>query len=201
MFNAIGQPRFNSPLIRFFGMKIGGAAAPTLAPEIAPSFDVNQQDDPALFFLRGERLLSGYRSPAAVAAQYTRVRLRNPVGSGVLCIVDAIQAISGASVVYGSENSLVDETTPSKLNSLDGRWSISGGTLPTCIFSDGANAATGSPNVFGVIGANELAIRPVRAVLPPGSGFLAFVSVVNTSMTFTIWARERLISAEELATG
>jgi len=201
MFNQIGQPRFNSPLIRFFGMKIRGAAAPTLAPEIAPSFDINQQDDPTLPFLRGERLLGGYRGPAAVAAQYGRVRLRNPVNSGVLVIVDAVYAICSQPVVYGQEGSLSDESSLSKLNSLDGRWAANGGGLASSIFSDGTNAATGTPNVFGIINSLDASVRRVGAVIQPGNGFLAYCSVVNVALSFGVYARERPVTAEELATG
>lgn len=197
MFNQIGQPRFNSPLIRFFGMKIGGAAAPTLAPEIAPSFDVNQQDDPQLFFLRGERRMTFSGTNSAVVGEYGRCRIRNPATSGVLIVIESIAITATTGFQFGATGNTSDETTPVTPSNLDLRYTGSG----TAICSRGTNAAAITDTSYGIIGSSNSAEREFGIVIPPGWSFYGQGQSTNVAVTFLIKLRERPIPAEELATG
>ena len=200
LFNAIGQPRWNSPLIRFFGMKIGSAAAPSLAPEIAPSFDVNQQDDPQLCFLRGEKMGGYGRTLAAAAAFYSSAALRNPAGSGILVIVDSIQAYSTASAVTVSISQLSDLTSAGPCTPLDTRWGNNVTTTARYTYrNDSAGPVAGArimevpQGTFGVL--------KMPVVLSPGFALVIETSSVNSALAWAIRFRERSIPAEELQTG
>lgn len=204
LFNAIGQPRWNSPLVRFFGMKIGSAAAPSLAPEIAPSFDVNQMDDPQLYFLRNERLGQGGTVLAAAAGFFSSAQLRNPANSGVLLILKGLTVYAtGASVDVSVVLNQAFNLTNVLSNPLsDTRWFDIGTTGTAGIVSSRNNNA-------GIAGsAARLMQVPVGTlhtitdvVLAPGDALVADTSVVNAALWFGFKWRERPIPAEELATG
>jgi hypothetical protein len=197
MFNQIGQPRFNSPLIRFFGMKIGGAAAPTLAPEIAPSFDVNQQDDPQLRFLRGERVMQTFQGQAAVAGQYTRFRVRNPPTSGVLLVIRWFNLVCANQARYGYTANLTDEGSVSSFNTMDTRWTGTGAAL----FSKGTNVAAITDQASGTWAPTTVQQVFLDMVLAPGWAFWLYVETVNVTANLTVNVMERAIPAEELQTG
>jgi hypothetical protein len=205
MFNAIGQPRFNSPLVRFFGMKIGGAAAPTLAPEIAPSFDVNQMDDPTLPWLRGEQLVSAVAAVSAAPANYSEAALRNPSGSGVIAIVEQLQMLATGQImiakVQADAGDLVSVQSPL---ARDTRWGglASGLTIPVRFTSrNTSNTAPAAPYSwigYGTPG-NEMIDFPV--VLAPGAELRLFCNTVNTAAYFTVLFRVRPLPNEETQTG
>jgi hypothetical protein len=198
LMNNIGQPRFSALLSRMMGMKGQGlASAPMLAPEIGPSVDVNQQDDVTLPFLRQEKLLASYRGQGGVAAEFTRFRVRNPVGSGVVLVIESISVISASAARYGSTFAIADETNLFRLNQRDMRW----GQTSTCIFSSGTNAAAITDTVFGIINTSDASTRVVNAVIPPGAAFYVMAETVNTVATLNVMARERSITNDELSTG
>lgn len=202
MFNAIGQPRWNSPLVRFFGMKVGQAPAPTLAPEIAPSFDVNQRDDPSLAFLRGEKLASYGTTIAAAVGFYSTAALRNPAGSGAMIEVELIQAYSLNSAVTLSLSTISDLTSAGYCTVRDGRW----GTLTTILTSgrytfrnDSAGPLSGQRIMqvpAGVVG-----LLPIPVILAPGNALIIETAAVNQGLTFAFHFRERTLPNEETQTG
>jgi hypothetical protein len=200
LFNAIGQPRWNSPLVRFFGMKIGGAAAPSLAPEIAPSFDVNQMDDPQLLYLRGERR-GGYGGILTAAVGfYGTAAIRNPAGSGILVIVESVLASVTGNPAYYSISQISDLTSAGSANSFDARYGTNSQTTARYTFrNDSAGPLTGAR--LGVIPAGQMDPINVGAVLPPNYAFIVETANVNAQMIWAISFRERAIPAEELATG
>lgn len=200
LFNAIGQPRFNSPLVRFFGMKIGGAAAPSLAPEIAPSFEVNQQDDPQQYFLRGEKLAGYGTSMSAAVGFYSTGALRNPAGSGVLLIVKSVYVFSTANVNVSLSqiSALTNDGSPTVL---DARWAGLSQLQTSARYSwrnDSAGPLTGSM-IRRLSGAADEIELPV--VIPPNFALIIETQAVNQSLNFGYTFVERAIPAEELATG
>lgn len=200
VFNAIGQPRWNSPLVRFFGMKIGGAAAPSLAPEIAPSFDVNQQDDAQLAFLRGEKRASYGAQINAAPGFYTTAALRNPTGSGVLVIVRRIVGYSTGGWVNVSLSQISDLTNAGSCTAMDTRWGANNLTSARYTFrNDSAGPLSGARIAQLRNGIETYQDMPV--VLSPGFALILETSVVNLDLTFAFEFIERTIPAEELATG
>lgn len=212
-FNQISTGRFNSLLIRLFGMKISGAAAPSLAPEIAPSLDVNQYDDPQVFFLRGDRLAFGYVSGAAPGVNNYRYNgIVNPTNSGVLCVVTRIRVHSSTT---GSVLGLVSPQapaiggTPSNSRQFrERRWAATV-NQPTCTLN--TLATTQSPAALPsgqcalyTLPTSNVAVEVVQPgiVLPPGFDFqLAHTTIQTPDLITNFEWIERPIPAEELATG
>lgn len=206
LFNQILSPRWNSPLIRMFGLRIQGAAAPTLAPEIAPSFDVNQMDDPSTFFLRGEKLCSLAYFISAAVGFVGVVQVRNPANSGVLLVIDrAILHNTAGDVLWGIRQTTTDLTTlASNSNVRDPRYyNPVAGTLRCSAINSVDNTFSPIFSLF-VVGRNKNANsdeRTVGIVLPPGWAFVAYTDGTNGALSGTIYWRERPFLPEELATG
>lgn len=92
-FNEILVGRYNRQLQKLFSMK-GGPPAPQLGTEITPAIP--------LFLGREARYLEGWSSaaggatPGPAAANSSAVRLRNPINSGVIAVVEKIMVAGGA---------------------------------------------------------------------------------------------------------
>lgn len=204
LFNQILNPRLTSPLVRLFGMKTGGNPAPTVAPEVQPTHNVNQMDDGGIFFLRGERIMGGAASVAAGgAATYAKISLRNPTASGVLLILDAV-AITSTSQIWGVL--LAGNTNLTNVENTgiaDARWLLSGSSYQaSAVLSSEASAGTIAGNAFVRLGASSPAVQPIRAVVPPGYRCIFWTVSQNVAIdSFFVSYRERAVAAEELATG
>jgi len=206
-FNQILQPRFSSLLTRYFAIRGAGSPAPTLAPEIAPSFDVNQMDDPAIYYTRGEKLASySTTTLAAAVGNYTRLLLRNPAGSGTMVIVEQLLANATVSVFGLLTATTVDDANAQVGYLRDYRWVQSAGVVsPSAIVSWGnasaAAPAGGNGRVF-LAPANSASWWEWPIVIPPGGALYLYVSAVNTAMVNGGFRwRERPLPAEETANG
>lgn len=211
LFNAIGNPRWNSPLIRLFGMKIGSGAAPSLAPEIAPSIDVNQMDDPQTFFLRNDRLCGGLAITPALAGNYAYVGVQNPSTSGVIItITQARIRTSTAGEVFGNVGISVPGTVIGNGTRYyhDTRWQqLTGGSTPSAYaFTQqavGSLTAAGS-SIYAQLAVGEWidVVEPQGIVLHPGGRLMLNHGTVATgTLQGSFMWRERAIPAEELQTG
>lgn len=87
MYNEILTGQLNDILSKRLGMK-GGGPAPTLAPEILPVLVV-EADRPEWLVL-GSTLMVGIGQLVATGAAVSSVRIRNPVNSGVLAVIERI---------------------------------------------------------------------------------------------------------------
>lgn len=202
LFNQIGQPRWNSPLVRFFGMKGGSPPAPTLAPEIAPSFDINQRDDPSLAYLRNEKLAGYGTTLSAAVGFYSTAALRNPANSGMLIEVQRVLAYSLNSTVTISLSTISDLTSAGACTPYDTRW----GPLTT-IFTAGRytfrNDSAGplSGQRLMQVPAGVTSMIELGTLLVANTALIIETAAVNQGLTFAFQFRERPIPAEELATG
>lgn len=205
MMNQILNPRWNSPLIRMFGLRIQGAAAPTLAPEIAPTVDVNQMDDPSLYYLRGERLCSLPYFVNAAVGNISVLQIRNPSNSGVLLVIDQAILSATGDVLWGYRLTNTDLTTlASQTFVRDARYYnaaagiIRGTAIPSV---DNTFSPIFSMFVVGRAKASNTNERPIGITLPPGWAFVAYTDGTNLNVSGTVWWRERPFYPEELATG
>ena len=200
-FNLITNPRRAGWLVRAFGMKISGSPAPTLAPEVAPSIEVNQQDDPTLRFLRGEKIMGCSVFFAASVGNINRMQLRNPANSGVLLVITAFtNGMTGTNQAQVGVGVLTAELAGGSVvpQPRDGRWLQVGGSRSTSIGSWDQTAAP-------AIGVQYISFSPenrkIELVCPPGTG----ASIVGNSANQTGWWAfefyERPVAAEELQTG
>lgn len=199
-FNKILNPRLVAPLVRLFAMKIGGSPAPTLAPEVAPSLDVNQQDDATLFFIRNERLMGTVLVVAASVGNIGKAQIRNPTNSGVLLVVKSVYVISATSVNLGVGVLLTDEANVRIPQPRDGRWYSVGGSRGTAVVSDGATAA---PTSFlsSFVNSNNVDKQVCEFVVAPGQAFTATGNTANVGITIGLEWVERPVGAEELSIG
>lgn len=207
LMNYIGQPRFSAMLSRMMGMKGQGmAAAPMLAPEIGPSVDVNQMDDPAQFFTRNERLAAHVSAGiGAAVGNYGRMELRNPATSGMLFIVESLLYVCANAGFAALVQTTTDEATLRATFIRDSRWLGVGIGGAAGIMSFG-NASPLEPNAGNgklmYIAPNATGYVPGAFVIPPGHALYVYTSVVNVAISFggMFW-RERLVQQDELATG
>jgi hypothetical protein len=84
LFNEILVGRFDNFFRKFFGMK-GGALAPQLSSEIMPGLDIPLFVD--ILAPMGWDMYGVTSTQAAVAAQTSDIRLRNPANSGVIAVL------------------------------------------------------------------------------------------------------------------
>lgn len=202
LFNLIGQPRFNGLLVRMFGMKIAGAAAPTLSPEIAPSIDVNQMDDAAMAFLRGEKLAGWAQTVAASVGNYSVGQLRNPAGSGQLIVVEQLQ-IGTNNVNFGILATTTDLASTDTAFARDTRWRDAAGSLQALGRVSYQNSSAVAPSDWR-IGRNVASATdpiPLDVVIAPGYALVWYPIVQNSGISWSVQWRERALPAEETNTG
>jgi hypothetical protein len=196
-YNEILAGRYNRMLQKVFGMK-GGAVAPQLASEIAPSI--------VLFNGAENRYLEGWDrfgvgfGQAAVAAQSSGVRFRNPAGSNVIAVVEKLTVSESVADVTGAlfENGFITDLASLDVNRrLDGR----GRSAATCITSHTSNPPS----------AVQFATLPLQANVPydfvvdedqeltvlPGDGIQVRTGQNNVLLLVTIIWRERFLEDSE----
>lgn len=199
-FNKILNPRLVAWLVRVFAMKIGGSPAPTLAPEVAPSIDVNQQDDPTLRFIRGERLMSATFNLAPSVGNINKLQVRNPANSGVVVVITSISVASSGGVFDGVGVSTTDLVTFVTPQPRDSRWFAVGGTRGASLVSWSQTAAPTSPQQYITV-PNSTGLMTREIVVPPGSAYQAQQDTANLQLLYSVQYLERPIAAEELSTG
>lgn len=200
-FNKILNPRLVGWMVRVFAMKIGGSPAPTLAPEVAPSIDVNQQDDPTLPFLRGERLMAAGNFFTASVGNVNKFAIRNPATSGVLLIIEGVTHNAATTLTHGTGVQTADEAGGTvQPQPRDGRWIASGGSRGSAIASWSQTVAPTTPVQY-LLPQNAIDVQQCAIIVPPGSAWQCIMAAANTTGSVQVQYRERPIQAEELSTG
>lgn len=200
-FNKILNPRLVTYLVRVFGMKVGGSPAPTLAPEVAPSVDVNQQDDVTLRFIRGERAMALNYAFAASVGNINRLQIRNPSTSGVLIVVTGV-VHNGATVFQHGVGLQTGDLAGGSIQPQprDSRWFATGGTRGAGVATWDQTAAPTVPVQY-MVPANQGGFAPCEIVVPPGSAWQGQNGSANAADYVVVEYYERAVAAEELATG
>ena len=209
MINEIQVGGYNGLLNKLLSMK-EGAPAPTLAPEILAGF-ILENDRPEWAFLKGERLMGLVATQTTVADQRV-LALCNPVGSGLLVVVD-------------QANCMLDDAGNAVERIL---WCVGNSTLPGNIFGPQprdsrimlpafvgaatspvfAGSLVGAGGYFGIqhdligsplaTGATTLSRLMSPVVLAPGSALGVVNSVAGTMTMFASWHwRERVLDPAE----
>ena len=207
MFNSILNGRFGDVLTRMFWIRSAGAPAPTLSPEIQAGFDVNEQDDPSVFYLRGERLQAGQNSIAPNAGNYAKCSLNNATGSGILVIVERIQV---ATAVIGDIWYQMLQTnvagTLALIGARDTRFrNLSGGA--TMVGT--SDAVDPNPGTVGYVRRDQITAANTERywerpglVIPPGNCLrIGHGTIATGSLVVSLAWRERALTAEESSTG
>lgn len=207
--------RFSNRLQRTFGLQ--GHLPLTLLDDVSPVVEL----EPSAAELQaptGVRLCAGYRVQGAVAAQFSKVILSNPAGSGVVCIPKRISMNIPASGVraslYGPEQAITGGATAgqqvtfldTRLGQVLDRASFNP-PVPACTvrgISEAAPDMSASSTVFDQW-QNSVMDRAEHyyddLVLMPGDQVLLQALAVNQGFTgFFTW-RERPLAPQENVAG
>lgn len=200
IYNEILSARYNRALQRLFSMK-GPAPSRQLSGEIMPVIP--------FFFGAENRFLEGWNrygitsSQAAVAAQNTAFRLRNPKGSNVIAVIEKINFVPGTADIIAIEYSgpgAVDLATLVVVQRFDNRGPLS----PTLIWSSGNNVALSTFNSMGFKGALStfpdtefIQIDIQEFPILPDDSITIRTTAVNNSLRCGIMWRERALEESE----
>jgi hypothetical protein len=203
-YNEILVGRFNNALKKLFGMK-GGAPAPQLAGEITPALNMFYGAE-ARFLEQWDRF--GFQTViAAVAANVSGIRIRNPTGSNVIAVIEKclVANENAGAVVYLAAEGL----QPADLGTIQGtvgiRFDPRGRPAPTMAVSS-QNTAVSIPGAAAALGrvslptnqSFDLVTTDIQEIpLLPGDSFTLATVTVNVSLTGTIVWRERALEESE----
>lgn len=212
LFNETLAGRFNEVIRRLHSMKTG-APAPQVAPEIG--HDIVLESDRIEYFVLHQGFPWSVRTQvAALAANFSIVGIRNPVGGGLLIVVTEILVNNSGAVAQSYQlrpnpNIAIASPTPLALTQLaiarDSRkWGPSVGTngVPPQVFS-GTNTSFpfgGLPMEVLTVGAGDdgKAFTSPPYVISPGNELDIGPFAVNQAVDVTCSGYARPIVAEEL---
>jgi len=200
MGHEVQQTRWDQ-LIRRAGGSIGpGSRVAESLSELFPVLDVETL--PAeLLFLNGTRLAFGSVNLGASAAEFSKIQLFNPPGSGMLVtLTSAYFNTSGAAVSIEASFSSAALATPVGNAPLrDTRTGVA--VLPVATINQEQDAS-GIPSFiqFRLNSIDTLKITDPNGivVLAPGTGITWAPQIVNNALMATFFWRERVTVASEL---
>jgi hypothetical protein len=203
-YNEILVGRFNRLLQKLLGLK-GGPPAPQLASDIGPTFEIEQVAVENRYPLTVDSFQTT-NTNTGVAAQFSTLKLRNPVGSNVIAVFEKITlATSSADTVTlqigtdQTDGGLVIALVSA--NNLDTR----SGRLSTLIFSRSQNAAPVSQVAIATVSATTgtnydfIAYQNQEITLNPGRCIQLGSGTATLTISGSFKWRERLLEESERA--
>jgi len=188
--------RYSELLRRMLGQKGQEIVAAELSPEVSPII-ILEGTGAEWDFLKSVR---GCRCQGAVVGQpgfSSRFRLRNPVNSGVIAVIDEV-GFSGAGVKFRMGRAQIFGDHPAPLLTVvpDLRWGSVGATTTTLLFSKDNTSALGIPgDLFMQIGvaADNYFKYTQPTVLVPGTSLEWGTNILDSDIdTYVAW-RERAL--------
>ena len=196
--------RFSELLRRALNMKGQEIVAGDLSPEISPTWQV-ETDELQWDFLKGVKACSAYEVIAANVGAGGHMRLRNPVGSGVIAMIDLVHispAGSGQNRITLRSGQTSDLLNTSFTTARDLRW------IPSSIGQQSAmvvtfTAASGSVPSNGALYDSIADSRPLidwvgGAIVTPGTALEFGTFTANIICACGVEWRERRIDEIEL---
>jgi len=188
--------RFDTLLRRFFSIK-GKEASPLLSPEIQPVI-VIQDDAPELDFLSGVRRYAGTGAQVGAAGEFSEIFLINPVGSGVLAVVESWEVITFGA--FAANFGIVQDITlglvgGTAFNSTDLRRNTQ---IASCAMRTFRGAVDNLLSIysFSAAGVDHIPV-PYGVILPPGTGVGSRSGVFDTTRANISWTERTLEQSEE----
>jgi len=196
MQNEIQVGRFNAILSKLTG--ITGAPSPVMATDVFPMLAL-EVDRPEWSFLGGERLGWMRWTDAAVAANYSSVGIRNPANSGVLVVIERIEAhisAAGQWFVGVRANTTVDASGTCLAR--DSRF-VAAGYNTTAQYVERTQATQPAYPAYGLAVAanNTISRHEVPIVLSPGYEVMVWPQTVNVAIYASFAFRERILNSSE----
>lgn len=200
--NELGQGRFNKGLTSYFVLKGANTAVPQVAPEIQPVFGLA---DPPMDFrwLAGEYSWGRAFFIAAVAARFSRSKLRNPAGSGALVLVDQIIFSTATACAFAISSIAIDATNLAVTLTglpLDGRQNTGAGSTAVPSAADAATSLGGG-TAFVNCQAFDTRVLEGGWVINPGSALQVDCEDANVASLISWRWRERPVDQNELLGG
>ncbi len=201
-FNEILVGRYNRFFQKLFSMK-GGPPAPQLASEVQPSFNI-EDVTAELRFLQGVYIYGMSSSIPPLAANFGTFRLRNPTVSGVLAIIEGIQAhnvtTSDSFTIQLGTPGANDLTSILVTRSRDGRnksaSALIGSIQAVAVTQIGGTISQiAVPN--GNLSGNWPTLREQTIILSPGDELQVQSTTANSTIFFSVQWRERIIEDSE----
>jgi hypothetical protein len=197
--NEILVGRFNRAYQKMFGIK-GGPPVATLAPEIMPGHVIFSGAEER--YLQGWGLFASSINQPGVAAQFSQVQWRNPVGSNVIAVIHMLTATG-----LVADQPLVEVFT----NAVDlgtivaltvSRMDPRGNPQPTLICSRGSSAAQPVNPMFqrSYAGGTTVDFIPTdvdEIPLLPGDKIIISGNVLNQTIIPSMMWRERFLEEGE----
>lgn len=193
------QSRYDSLLRRVGDLKGPGSKVNDVLQELFPMFDVENVPS-ELMLLGGWRLGLGGTQVVPGVGNVGRIQLFNPAGSGKLIVVTRLMAaMSSTQRIRFSVGSTALTTGVGINNTRDTRGGAA--ILTTAqLRTDATVAKTDSQGTVLVTTNSTIQIEDQNgiAVLSPGNGFEVGGDVTNTTITATLFYRERVAEPSEL---
>ena len=202
-YNEILVGRYNRFLQKLFGMK-GGAVAPQLASEIAPTFPLFSGVEHR--YLESWNHYKSFAQVPAVVAQNDAFALVNPVGSGVIAVIERLVFVDDTISNQAFNESITRNGVGGNLANVSPGISIDSRNLgnSSCAFSSINNVAAGAiiinrytaPQALGVELDVIKTVNQEMTVLP-GDRYLWTTLTVNSISIVNLTWRERVLEDSE----
>jgi len=191
--------RFDTLLRRLLSIK-GSEASPLLSPEIQPVIVV--QDAAAeLDFIQGTRRYAGQGVQVGNVGDFSSISLINPLGSGVLAVVQFWEAIAFGAFAM-NQGPVIDITIGliggTVFNSIDLRRNTQ---VASCQMRTLRQPVDNILSIYALTaiagGWSQSKTIPYHVVLPPGTGWGSRSSVDQTVRANCMWTERTLEQSEE----
>lgn len=201
-FNEILAGRLNRALQKFTGIK-GAASTPQLGTEVAAAIPLFWGAE--CRYLEGWNRFFAQKSYAGVAAQINAFRIRNPVGSGVVAVMEKITVSNDGAAGDGYTITLGPFTGDfASIFNTPGRFDARGNPQPvmSLSFTQAAGPTTPGNNVASInqgvnVSYDFIGTDIQEFPLLPGDAVQVQNTLVNNASLFTCWWRERPLEDSE----
>lgn len=193
--------RFSRWVEKFFNVK-GGPSLLDLSPSVMPTLALDRGVDHR--YLEGWNRFGNNAVVAAVAASFGNIKLRNPVGSNVMVVIERLLwYAAGDSPQMGWGTTTTDLTTI--IVNTFSRFDPRGNPQPTLIFSSQSTATVFTGPVIQIPAGNTGAtqaefVTSLNTEIPiiPGNAIQLQSVVANIAVNASVIWRERPMETSEL---
>jgi len=186
----IQRPDLSREIAKRFGL-VGFGGPESISPEIVPVYQVERPEPTQV-----DKMCAGAFTEAAVAGDFGIHDLSNPAGSGVVALIDRLEA---STATAGTFTVQLGTTRLGNIRTKFFRDTRRSGT-PACVYAtSGAIAVPTADEIHTSAKAASTTLQlssdfPI-AILAPGRSIIVAFETANVAVHGAIWWRERPVSA------